>query len=359
MTKPKIKVLSIDGGGIRGIIPCVILAEIERLTGKPASALFDLMAGTSTGGIIACMLNISDPANPAKPKFSADDIGRMYERYGSKIFLKKAGILTKVAGFFEESYTQEGLEQVLSEYLGETELTQTRTALLVTAYDIEQRKPFYFLSRLAKLDPENENFRLRDIARSTSAAPTYFEPELVKLDQVKRLALIDGGVFANNPAMLAYTEALELMQQSKRGGKSVQKSKTLETLTAKRTWTAHTMPARNQPSEMFMLSIGTGLVRLPYKYEEAKSWGFAQWLRPCLDILSQGVSETVDYQMQYVLPPGPDGTPYYVRLSPDIPEKNSELSDVSAKNIATLKAIAAETVEKNKNWIEATCEMLS
>ena len=76
MAKPKIKVLSIDGGGIRGVIPCTILAEIERLTGKPASTLFDLMAGTSTGGIIACMLNISNPSDPSKPKFSAADIGQ-------------------------------------------------------------------------------------------------------------------------------------------------------------------------------------------------------------------------------------------------------------------------------------------
>lgn len=357
MAKPKIKVLSIDGGGIRGVIPCAILAEIERLTGKPASTLFDLMAGTSTGGIIACMLNISDPNDPSKPKFSAADVGQMYERYGSKIFLKKSGFLNKVADIFEESYTQEGLEQVLKEYLGDMELTQTRTDLLVTAYDIEQRKPFYFLSRLAKMDPENENFRLRDVARSTSAAPTYFEPELVSWNKTKRLALIDGGVFANNPAMLAYTEALELMQIAKQRGKSAKK--VLETFTAERVWTANTMPARNKPSEMFMLSIGTGQVRLPYKYEEAKSWGLAQWLRPCLEILSQGVSETVDYQMQYVLPPGSDGTPYYIRLNPDIPKKNGELSDVSAKNIAALKAIAAETIDKNKSWIEAACEMLS
>lgn len=357
MAKPKIKVLSIDGGGIRGVIPCTILAEIERLTGKPASTLFDLMAGTSTGGIIACMLNISNPSDPSKPKFSAADIGQMYERYGSKIFLKKGGFLTKVTDIFEESYTQEGLEQVLKDYLGDIELRQTRTDLLVTAYDIEQRKPFYFLSRLAKTDPENENFRLRDVARSTSAAPTYFEPELVSWNKTKRLALIDGGVFANNPAMLAYTEALELMQIAKQRKKSAKK--VFETFTAERTWTANTMPARNKPSEMFMLSLGTGQVRLPYKYEDAKSWGLAQWLRPCLEILSQGVSETVDYQMQYVLPPGIDGTPYYIRLNPDIPEKNAEMSDVSAKNIAALKAIAAEIIEKNKSWIEAACEMLS
>lgn len=357
MPKPKIKVLSIDGGGIRGIIPCAILAEIERLTGKPACELFHLMAGTSTGGIIACMLNVPHPSNPKRPRFSATDVGLMYERKGSKIFEKKGGIFNKVTDIFEESYSQKGLEEILLEYLGDIQLAQTRTELLITAYDIEQRKPFYFLSRLAKINPEDENFLLRDIARSTSAAPTYFEPELIRHKADRHLALIDGGVFANNPSMLAYTEALEILKRNKQKRKNPVE-KVLETYTAERVWAPATAPMLHKRSDMFMLSLGTGQARVPYKYEAAKSWGLAQWLRPCLEILSQGVSEAVDYQMQYVLPPGQDGTPYYVRVGPDIPEKNAELSDVSAKNIAALQEIAAETIAKNRNWIEITCEML-
>ena len=356
MAKPKIKVLSIDGGGIRGIIPCAVLAELERLTGKPVSDMFDLMAGTSTGAILASMLNVSDPKTPAVPKYSASDIGKMYADNGPKIFMRRGGLLSTVASVFDESYSQRGLEEILKDYLGDAELVDTRTELLVTAYDIEQRKPFYFLSRLAKIHPERENFRLRDVARSTSAAPTYFEPNLLVWKDTPRVALIDGGVFANNPAMLAYTEAHELLRLKQQRKQKNQKE--FETFQAARGWLPNVAPLRRR-NDMFMLSLGTGQVTLPYKYEEAREWGLAKWLRPCLDILSQGVSETVDYQMQYVLPPGKDGTPYYLRISPEIPEKHAEMSDVSPENIKALQAIAEEIVAKNKYNLEMVCEMLT
>jgi patatin-like phospholipase/acyl hydrolase len=355
MAKPKIKILSIDGGGIRGIIPCTVLAEIERLTGKPVSKLFDLIAGTSTGGIIACGLSISDPEKPSKSRYSAADLGLMYEKSGSKIFQKKGGVISGITKVFEEAYTQTGLETMLTQYFGDTELAQTRTEILITSYDIEKRKPFYFLSRLAKAYPDTENFLLRDLARATSAAPTYFEPEKIQWQKAPLLHLIDGGVFANNPAMLAYTEGIEMLRQRQA---TKNKSVAVPSQTASRGFKPITLSSARRSNDIFMLSLGTGQVTKAYKYKDACSWGLAEWVRPCIDILMQGVSEAVDYQMQYVLPPGKDGMPYYIRLNPEIPEANCEMSDVSSKNLEALKNIAHELVAKEKYWIEATCEML-
>ena len=347
MTTPAIKVLTLDGGGIRGILPCAILSEIEHRLGKPISSLFDVIAGTSTGGIIACGLNVPHPDQPGRPKFSAADFGALYEKQGARIFKKQGGLLSGMNKLFEESFTQEGLEELLKAYFGDTELRQTTTELLITSYDIERRMPFYFLSRLAKTNPDKENFLLRDIARSTSAAPTYFEPNSLAWSGGDNLALVDGGVFANNPSMLAYTEAVELLRSRKQ-----------QAAAAESEFEAFSAPVSSDRSDVFMLSLGTGRVLKPYRYEDAKSWGMTQWLRPILDILMQGVSETVDYQMNYVLPPGPDGTRHYIRINPSIPEENAEMSDVSDKNIRGLKAIAARAIEENEELIAEACRIL-
>ena len=81
-----VKILSIDGGGIRGIIPAIVLAEIERRTGRPTAQLFDLVAGTSTGGILALGLTI--PKTTGAPLYTARSLAEMYEREGSRIFFR-------------------------------------------------------------------------------------------------------------------------------------------------------------------------------------------------------------------------------------------------------------------------------
>ena len=105
MSAPKIKILTLDGGGIRGILPCAILAELEKRLNKPVSQVFDLMAGTSTGGIIACGLNLPDPGRPGQPKFSAATFGQLYEKDGAKIFKKRGGMFSGVTSASESSGT--------------------------------------------------------------------------------------------------------------------------------------------------------------------------------------------------------------------------------------------------------------
>lgn len=349
------KILTLDGGGIRGILPCAFLAELERRLNRPATGMFDLMAGTSTGGIIAGGLNVPHPERAGKPKFSAAEFGQLYEKNGPMIFKKRGGWFSNVNKWFDVTFSHDGLESLLHQYFGDTELRHTLTEVLITSYALEQRKPFYFLSRLARTSPETDNFLLRDIARSTSAAPTYFQPNALPWSQNDILALVDGGVFANNPSMLAYTEAVELLRQRRQAAATATaaagpvESEDLESFTATVT---------SEKTDIFILSLGTGRIVKPYRYADAKSWGATQWLRPILDILMQGVSETVDYQMQYVLPPRPDGTKQYVRLNPLIPEENSEMSDVSEKNIAALQTIARQAIADNDALIDEVCRIL-
>src|SRR5918997_2343275 len=139
------KVLSIDGGGIRGLIPAMLLAEIERRTGRPPADLFALIAGTSTGGILAC--GLTRPGPDGTPLYSAEELADIYVEEGPRIF--RRGLLKRifsVEGWLDERYEDDGLCAALARYLGETRLSEALTDVLVTAYDISGRFAFFFRS---------------------------------------------------------------------------------------------------------------------------------------------------------------------------------------------------------------------
>ncbi len=172
-----IKVLAIDGGGIRGVIPATVLGAIEKSAGKPLCRLFDLISGTSTGGILALGLTRPNPANPQEPQYRAEDLIKIYADDGQTIFSRDIWQkIHSVWNLAEEKYSSAGLEEVLQEFFGEALLSQALTDLVIPSYEIENRDCFFFKSRKAKLMPASYDYRMRQVARATSAAPTYFSP---------------------------------------------------------------------------------------------------------------------------------------------------------------------------------------
>ena len=279
-----IRLLAIDGGGIRGIIPAVILKEIEEKTGQPISKLFHLISGTSTGGIIATGLSAINPLtqNPYK----ASDILDLYHLRGDVIFNPGSSFRRTVLGLinlFSERYPASAIEGLFEEYFQDQLLSSaTRNDLLVTSYDIERRQPRFFKSWRAcnkaldisdnkTLNADHENFYLRDIARATSAAPTYFEPAHIQCQGGRSYSLVDGAVFANNPAMCAVSSAIKIYN------------------------------VRPEEDELSVLSLGTGHSLDPIPHNKAKNWGMIEWAKPILDVLIDGVSTSVDYQLRTVL----------------------------------------------------------
>jgi uncharacterized protein len=192
------KVLSLDGGGVRGLIPAMVLAELERQTGKPIAKLFDLVAGTSSGGLTA--LALTAPAESGAPAHAADKVVALFRERSREIFHRSLwkGV-SSVAGLADERYSHAALEATLAEYLGDATLGEALTRTMVTTYDIERREPFVLKSW--KL--EHAGLAMRHAARGTSAAPTYFEPALLSVGGQRR-ALIDGGMCLPNPAVAAY-----------------------------------------------------------------------------------------------------------------------------------------------------------
>lgn len=307
------RILSIDGGGIRGIIPAVLLEKMEEVTERPISKLFDMIAGTSTGGIIAAGLTTpacsGSSSGSLSPRFRASELLELYEKRGADIFARSLwdGIVS-LGGVGDERYPSDGIERVLKEYLGDVQLKDTLTELLVTSYEIHERRPYFFKRHKAQTCPAERNHLLRDLARATSAAPTYFEPAKVTttVDGAKTRYLVDGGVFANNPALCAYAEAVKL---------------------------------GNRPEDIFLVSLGTGVATRPICYKNAKDWGMIRWIKPVLSILMDGVADAVDYQLRQMMPTT-DGKAQYWRFDVCLKKALDDLDAAHQANIMALKAEA-------------------
>jgi patatin-like phospholipase/acyl hydrolase len=319
------KILSIDGGGIRGIIPALVLAEIEKRTNKRIADMFDLIAGTSTGGILALGLTIPGP--DGRPKYTARDLVNLYEKEGQTIFphCVRQRLRARFWSLFEEKYSDEGIHSIMEKYFGEAYFRDALTEILITSYDIERRKPHFF-KRWREKENKVDNFRMVDIARATSAAPTYFEPyKLPTNDEIKKYhALIDGGVFANNPSVCAFAEALRLFGQG---------------------------------ADFLFVSLGTGEMTRPILYDEATKWGLASWARPIMGIMFDGVSDSGDYQLQWVLNEG-KAAGKYIRFQCRLDRDSDKMDNASGDNLRKLRLEAENMIDEKSKDLDALCAVL-
>ena len=320
------KILSIDGGGIRGIIPALVLTEIERRTGRPISKLFDLIAGTSTGGIIA--LGLTRPGEAGQPRYRAEQIVDLYLREGKRIFSRSLWHRIRSAeGLLEEKYQAGEVEKVLDEYFGETRLSEALTNVFVTSYEIELRSPWFF--RSARPDEPGRDFPMKKVARATSAAPTYFEPaKLEKSGDPGYWALVDGGVYANNPTLCGLVEARVAFGAD----------------------------------DVFVVSLGTGERTRRIPYAKAKGWGVAGWARPVLDVVFDGVSDTVHFQAQQLCGTVSGKRRYYryqVELAAAREEWVDDWDDASETNLDRLRELTKRMIEKRSAELDEMCAALT
>jgi patatin-like phospholipase/acyl hydrolase len=320
------RVLSIDGGGIRGIIPGMVMAEIEKRTEKPICKLFDLIAGTSTGGVLALGAVVPSPDDPTQPRYPAKKSVELYEQKGERIF--DQSIWQKLHSLWnitDERYPSSGVEGVLKETFGESYLREALTDVLITSYEIERRTPWFFRSSRAKVNAAYD-FRMWQVARATSAAPTYFEPAKIDVEGLEHYyTLIDGGVFANNPTMCALVEAKVLHPET---------------------------------PNLLVVSLGTGQASRSLPYDQAKNWGLVKWVQPVMDILIHGVGDTVDFEMKQLLPLV-DGEQCYYRFDTKLTDDSTEdMDNTSPENLRALGLIGEKVISDHNRELDQLCAML-
>jgi len=308
-----IKVLAIDGGGIRGIIPALILSELRNCLGNELWQTFDLIAGTSTGGIIA--LGIGTACSNGKP-YAPEQLVDLYVRNGPQIFAKNW--LTSIREFFAPKYSPAALEYTLAKFFMSTEFSSALTPLLISSYDLQKQIPFFFKSHKIAAHP-NYNWKVTDIARATSAAPTFFPP-LHLARGGEDYALVDGGVFVNNPAVAAYVEARSLYPEAEK---------------------------------VVVVSVGTGDRQDRITYNTAKGWGLLGWARQIVPVLMDSVSEAVDFELSTL----PECSFHRLQVE-NLPAEASAMDNVSAENLASLQSVAKNYISSHKADIEKACSEL-
>ncbi|MEX1193169.1 MAG: patatin-like phospholipase family protein [Brumimicrobium sp.] len=337
----KIRILSIDGGGIRGILPGTILAYIEgelKKYDKEATIgkYFDFIAGTSTGGILALLYLFAD--ENGKFKYTATEALNLYLNHGSEIFdvsMKKK--ISSLYGLIDEKYSEKKIEKYLSSYLNDETLSQLLKPSLVTSYDMRNRRAHFFTSH----DAHNaiSNFYLKDVARATSAAPTYFEPAQIKSVYGTPFTLIDGGVFANNPSLCAYSEARTIPFSS-----ILKDDKKPDFPSAK---------------DMLIVSLGTGTIKEPYMFEDYKDASKIKWIKPTLDMMMSGNAETMHHHLKQIYGTlnVKDQTNYY-RIQPDLNYADHKMDNASSENIKALHNDGKLAVTKHKNILDKIVKKL-
>jgi len=345
-TKFKRRILSIDGGGIRGIIPAIVLNYIEERTGKRIATMFDFIAGTSTGGILALGLTRknSDSSINNEPEYTAAELVNFYRQYGQKVF--NQNIPLSFDELLQPKHNPQGKQEVLKDLLGEAKVEEALREIFITSYDIELRAPIFFTNNPKAEETENfdsrkvcSGFKMFEAAMATSAAPTFFPP--YQLETGHRTdegyyALVDGGIFANNPSSLAMMEAMISY-----------KRKTDEELHRKDT---------------LVVSLGTGSLTKKYKYREVKNWGQIKWALPLLNVVFDGQSESVAYQLAHLMVTKGDqenNRNYYrfqLQLSSD--NGHDQMDNASPSNIEYLENRGEKLIEHCKRDLDELCNLL-
>ena len=392
------RILSIDGGGIRGILPGQIIValeeKIQKRTGNPDARIadyFDLIAGTSTGGILSCVYTCPDENR--RPKFEAKDAVELYLKYGTAIFSASTSRkLSSLTGLLRAKYQPTVLENILKEKLGDTKLSDSLSNLIIPAFTLDDGDAKFFTSSDAKTN--NKDYYMWEVARSTSAAPTYFPAAQTGNLREAMKGFIDGGVFANNPTMCALVEAYKVDVDLHR--KYQVQARGLDDL-----------PGNSVLENIFVFSLGTSNHESTYPYEDYQDKGVLGWIKPLIEIMMSGVSETVAYQVEQLfrllriqqaeamLDRFPsDGTaateaireelfdilryaqdakkyskegeaivlyeplPQYVRIEPDIGNANLDMDDASEQNLQLLKEAGINAAKKHDKWLDVVVDQI-
>jgi len=332
-------ILAIDGGGIRGVVPAAILdyleKKIQEIQGDhriKIGSLMDLVAGTSTGSIVAAMMLLPDDKHKDTPKFNMKEIEQMYIELGPKVFEKNFWHNIKTLwGLFGPKFPASNIEDPLIEITNHYKLKDLIKPCLFTGYDIDKRRVNIYTNK--DKDEKYKDYYVKDVVRGSTSIPAYFPPAYFR-EGTDINTIVDGGVFANNPAMVAFIEASKTLFGYEQELKDLDLGK------------------------MVVISLGTGKSkRRSFPYAKTRRWGMAQWFLPVLDILLSGSSDVVDYEMEklFLSYGRPEN---YIRINPPLNYSTTNSTDASKENIAKLLKDANAYIDDNKTFLDTLARQI-
>lgn len=330
---PKYNIFTIDGGGMKGLISAIVIEEIEKEIQKhfnnkniKISDCFDMIAGTSTGAILAAMYLVPD--EKGRPKYRAKDATKLYLERGKDIFSRNVGQCIKTSfGLTGSKYSCQALYNILGEYLGNIKISDVLKPCLITAYDITSGTAFFFDTYSAKKNM-NKNYYLKDAVLASTAAPTFFPPvKVVSIGNTTR-CLIDGGVCCNNPSVCAFTEALK-------------------------------NPGISSPKEISICSVGNVGNDQTYLCDSSMKWGLLGWVKPAINIMMDARKQIEDYELM-MLYDSLSSSNNYLRLEKkeNAFVKIKPMDDTSQHTIKMLSKYAYEILDRKEKEIKKYIETL-
>ncbi len=316
-----VRILAIDGGGVRGLVPAIILADLERRTHRPISTQFDLIVGTSTGSILALGLTRPSDGDARLPALTADDLVELYRDQAARIFPYSFGPLRYLRRIFRPKFDPGNVEALYARYFEDVRLQEALTNVAIPAYDIESNQRIWFQS----WSSAQGSLLMRDIVRGATAAPTYFPPARIAYrrhgDAIDYVSLVDGALFANNPSQ----NALEF-------GKTIR--------------------SEDNPA-ILLLSIGTGRSVRKHSFNEAWSWGVLGWMDPLLEIAFS------DPAIDGIVSRALEGHGDYYRLQVELGTQPVELDDSSPNALARLEKSTREFLAAHQQDLDQIIYQLS
>lgn len=302
MRKTSINILSITGGGIRGLITLYVLRDLEKQLSKPIHSHFEYITGTSTGAIIASLLSCG---------YSVQDIIDMYEIHGPLIF-KKSFLRF---GVFRPKYDDSHLNSLIH---GALEGKELHTNLIIPSYNASKREKHIFKS----YGEDDRDVSLFDIVRSSASAPSYFKPVKIKGDYY-----IDGGLVINNPSFISYIEAFKFMNSK-----------------------ASTFNSIN------LFSFGTG--RMDNEIEvKSNGGGKLFWVKPTIDVLLNEQAKITDHYLSRMFKF--KGVGNYFNIEPVIEFSSSKIDDTSKRNMDRMKIDGEISVTRHEAKIRKIAKILN
>ena len=327
-SKKTIRILSIDGGGIFGIIPLCILRSIEDWMEKPISQLFDYVGGTSSGGIIA--LSLMCPNKKGGALYSAEESLQLFQKKSHLIFQKSLAqkifswipILKKIYTIFFPKYSETGGQKVYKEIFGNTTLSKALGNTFVSAYELKNSGPCLriFNSQKTKkaIRSGGSDFLMRDIAFATSAAPTLFPPQRIwclrPLSSPKKspYVFIDGAVAMNNMSLFLYAHARK----------------------------------KHPHCSIHILSLGISHKPINYESIDSQKMGWISWIKKITCLISQPQISCYQIILKKLIRRSPHQDTYE-RIQPAYDPSLKEFDNASSQHILKISSLAEKTVLKN------------
>jgi patatin-like phospholipase/acyl hydrolase len=325
-----VTVLSIDGGGVRGIIPAFLLNKIEQDTHLHIANLFDFMTGVSTGTILVA--GLTTPIETGGPKYTAEEIIRFYQHQSENVF--SASLLHRIftlGGLIGPKYESTGMQQLTQQYFGDTTMSKLLSHVVLFGYDLKNKGLIAF-SNHGIHEVNMPYYKIRDVIDGTTAIMSYFSSKsLYDLHKKVRHTVADASLVLNNPTAMAFLYAQTLCPNAE---------------------------------HYLVVSLGTG--QYPAVNIQPKGWGLLRLLPDMLVTTIEGETATANLIMEKIaaIMNTKDinaSTPkvLFIRINPEIGWERVNPVDGSAQNLSALATIAEQYYVKNKSLFHCLYPVLT